>query len=134
MSTKIRLTTKGMGEVLDALAKMGGDVDAGISEALSAGGELLADGMRQRVPIRTGNLRSQISTSAPVRDGNRQYISVGLVKPDPDTARYGAAQEYGWTSSKGHQAGQSYVRSTVKEDMGKARKLMIAKIEARMAR
>lgn len=121
MPIKTRLTTKGFEEYLEKLVQAGKDVDAVADQALTAGGQVLLDGMHRRVPKDTGNLDEHLKMSAPQQDGNFHYIDIGLLHgTDPTTARYGAVQEFG----SAHTAAQPYIRPTLDSDMGKARKAM----------
>ena len=122
MPIKTRLTTKGFEAYLERIASAGQDVDAAADAALTAGGLILQDGLRQRVPKDTGNLEAHIGISAVKRDGNNHYIDVGILKgTDPNTIRYAFSQEFGWGDKKGHKAGQPYIRPTLDNDMKKAR-------------
>lgn len=121
MPIKTRLTTKGFEEYLEKIAQAGQDIDAIADEALAAGGAILLDGMQRRVPKDTHNLEEHLAVSEPQRDGNFHYIDVGLLHgTDANTARYGGVQEFG----SAHTPAQPYVRPTMDEDMGKARKAM----------
>lgn len=125
MTTKGKLTTKGFEEYLEQIAQAGQDVDAAVGEALHEGGEILLSGMQRRAPKDTHNLESNLELTAPQQDGNFVFVEVGIKKGvDADTARYGNAQEYGWTSRSGHRPGQSYIRATLDEDMKLARRKM----------
>jgi len=120
MAFKVKLTTKGFEEYLERVAASGKSVDVAAAAALEAGGEVLLEGMRRRVPVATGNLKDSLKVNGPEQDGNYHFIDVGLVGADADTARYGNAQEYG-TSSMG---ANPYVRPAMDEDMRKARAAM----------
>ena len=120
MPIKTRLTTKGFAEYLERLAQAGKNIDAIAGEALLAGGEVLLEGMRRRVPVDTHNLQNHLKLAGPTQDGNFSYVEVGLVGADAETARYGNVQEFGSSSM----AAQPYVRPTMDEDMKKARAKM----------
>ena len=121
MATWVKLTTKGFEEYLENLARAGKDIDAITDRALRAGGEVLLQGMKRRVPKDTGNLEANLKIEGPKKDGNFHYILVGLVNADGETARYGTAQEYGTSSM----AAQPYIRPTIDEDKAKAGKAML---------
>lgn len=130
MATRAKLTSRGFSEYLEAIAQAGQDVDAAVAEALQEGGQVLLDGMVRRVPKDSHNLESHLELTKPQQDGNYVFIEVGIRKnADAETARYGNAQEYGWTSSSGHKPGQSYIRATLDEDMKFARRKMKAAFE-----
>jgi HK97 gp10 family phage protein len=121
MGLKTKLTTKGFEDYLERLAAAHADIDAICDEALAAGGEILLEGMQRRVPKDTHNLENHLSVSEPMQDGNFHSINIGLVgEVDAKTALYGNVQEFG----SAHTPAQPYVRPTMDEDMGKARKAM----------
>lgn len=120
MASRVKISTKGLMESLEALSQLGRDLDAVAGEALLAGGEVLKDGMKRRVPKDTHNLEDHIIIDGPHQDGNLHYIEVGVIGADEDTARYGNAQEYGTSSMPA----QPYIRPTVDEDKGKVSKAM----------
>ena len=118
MPIRTRLTTKGFEQYLEAIAKAGQNIDAIADEALLAGGEVLLNGMKQRVPKDTHNLEQHLALVGPVQDGNFHYVDVGIPPTaDADTARYGNVQEYGSANTPA----QPYVRQTLDHDMSKAR-------------
>jgi hypothetical protein len=128
MVIRLRLETKGFKDYLERIAAAGKDVDAAADAALVAGAAVLLKGMRERVPKDTWNLEEHLLIQGPTVDGNQHYIEVGFTRDrmitDPETARYGNAQEYGWGDKKGFRGGQSYIRSTMDSDLGKARAAM----------
>jgi hypothetical protein len=118
---KTKLTTKGFEDYLESLAAANADIDPICDEALAAGGAVLLEGMQRRVPKDTWNLEEHLTCTDPVQDGNFHFINVGLVQGvDAKTANNGMVQEFG----SGHVAAQPYIRPTMDEDMGKARKDM----------
>ena len=124
MPVRYKLETKGFSEYLEALVKAGKDVDRIADQALEAGGDILLQGMDRRVPKDTGNLQANLERSAPEQDGNFHFLTIGLSRnADAETARYGAAQEYGWGPN--HPA-QPYIRPAIDEDMKTARAAMKA--------
>lgn len=122
---KAKLTTKGLEEYLERLAQKAVDIDAAAAAALTAGGDVLVQGERGRVPVDTGNLKEHIAATEPKQDGNFVYIEVGLVAADAETAIYGAAQEYGTARMEAN----PYHRPTMDVDLGKARKAMRDSLE-----
>ena len=124
MPVRYKLETKGFSEYLETLAQAGRQIDPVADEALDAGGDVLLAGMERRVPRDTGNLAAHLERSEPERDGNFHSVTVGLsANTDSVTARYGAAQEYGWGPD--HPA-QPYIRPAFDEDMRSARAVMKA--------
>lgn len=123
MPLKTKFSTKGMEETLEQLAQHGRDVDRAVASGLAAGGQVLLDGMQRRVPRDTENLAHNLTMDGPHQDGNYHYVTIGLNKGvDAETARYGAAQEYGWGPDH---PGQPYIRPAVDEDTSKARRAML---------
>jgi len=121
MPVRAVLTTKGLSEYLEQVARLGADVDEVTDQALEAGGQVLLDGMLKRVPRLTGNLADNLSVDGPHQDGNYHFINVGLNHGvDGETARYGSVQEYG----SAHTPAQPFIRPTIDEDLSKARKAM----------
>lgn len=121
MPVRAKLDTKGFAEYLERIAQAGKDLDQAAAEALAAGGDILLEGMKRRVPKDTHNVEQHLERTEPKRDGNYTFVEVGLSKQaDADTARYGTAQEYGTSSMQA----QPYIRPTLDSDMGKARKEM----------
>jgi HK97 gp10 family phage protein len=119
--TKSRLDLKGFDEYLAKVARAGVDIDPVCDEALSAGGAILLDGMKRRVPKDTHNLENHLTCTDPVQDGTVHYVEVGISQDaDANTARYGNVQEFG----SAHTPAQPYVRPTFDQDLGKARAAM----------
>ena len=117
MPIKTRLTTKGFAEYLERLQKAGRDIDAVSDQALMQGGEILLTGMKTRVPKDTHALENSLKIDGPQQDGNFHFIEVGVIDANDDVARYGNAQEFGWSDH----AANPYVRPTLDGDMAKAR-------------
>jgi len=127
MVVRVKLDLKGFDAYLEKIMQAGRNIDAITGRAVGAGGEVLLDGMKRRVPKDTRNLESHLKVDGPHQNGNLHYVEVGLVRGvDPDTARYGNAQEYGTSSM----AAQPYVRPALDSDMGKARRAMREIFEA----
>jgi len=121
MAVRYKLVTKGFEEYLEKLAKASKDIDRVVPEALSSGGDVLLHGMKRRVPKDTHNLEQNLICTQPARDGNFHYVEVGLNKnADAETNRYGNVQEFGSSDTQA----QPYIRPTLDEDMGKARREM----------
>jgi HK97 gp10 family phage protein len=114
MTVRANITTKGLEEWLDDAA----------DRALEAGAAVAVDGMQTRVAVLTGNLKSNISTGKPERDGNFHFVEVGLLQgTDADTARYGNVQEFGSANTPAH----PYIRPAMDEDK---RKILAAERES----
>jgi HK97 gp10 family phage protein len=126
MSVRYKLETKGFSEYYERLVQAGQDIDPVADEMLAAGGDVLLAGMDRRVPRDTGNLAAHLERSVPQQDGNFHSVEIGLSKDtDAETARYGGAQEYGWSD---HPA-QPYIRPAIDEDMRSARAVEKAVLE-----
>jgi hypothetical protein len=59
MPVRYKLETKGFSEYLERLVQAGDDIDRIADQALEAGGDILLQGMDQRVPRDTGSDRSR---------------------------------------------------------------------------
>ena len=124
MPVRYKLETKGFSEYFERLHEAGEDIDRIADQSLEAGGDILLEGMDQRVPKDTGNLQAHLVRSESVQDGNFHTVTVGLGADTPgETLRYGGAQEYGWGPD--HPA-RSYIRATIDEDMKSVRAAMKA--------
>lgn len=117
MTTRTKLTTKGLEAYLEKVADAGAKIDPAADRALVAGGAVLAEGMEERAPKLSGELASKIKATEPAQDGNFHYIEVGVITDDAEVARYGNVQEFGSSTN----AAQPYVRPTLDGDMTKAR-------------
>ena len=122
MPVRYKLETKGFDTYLETLAQAGDDIDRIADQALEAGGDVLLQGMDQRVPKDTGELQASLVRSESVQDGNFHFVTVGLGSDTPgEVLRYGGAQEFGWGPD--HPA-KSYIRATIDEDMKRVRAVM----------
>jgi HK97 gp10 family phage protein len=117
MSTTGKLTTRGFDEYLERIVQAGRDVDAAAAKALAAGAAVALEGMQQRVAVVTGNLKDNLVATESQQDGNYVFVKVGLISADPDTARYGNAQEFGTSSMPAH----PYVRPALDEEKARIR-------------
>lgn len=121
MPVRGTISTKGFDKYLARLAEAALDVDEYADRAVAAGGDVLLDGMIRRVPKDTHHLEQTLKRTDPEADGNFHFVEVGLDRDaDAETARYGTAQEYGTSSMDP----QPYIRPTLDEDAGEARKAM----------
>ena len=112
MTTKATFTMNGMAKYLEDIQKAGLDIDAAAQRALVKGGGILQAEMDALVPVGlTGNLKAKIVIDGPYQDGNLNYVDVGVVHADAETAKYGNVQEYG-SPSKNIPA-QSYIRAAI---------------------
>lgn len=121
MPIKSHFSTKGLEEYLEKIGRAGEKIGEVVDRALEAGGQVLVDGMLRRAPEETGNLKENIKMIGPETEGFVHFIEVGLHSgTDAETARYANVQEYGSADTPAH----PYIRPTMDEDMGKARKAM----------
>lgn len=118
MTTHARLDVKGLDEYMERIQQAGIDIDAAAQRALEAGGKILHAEMDALVPVgdpdddpHSGNLKKHVTIEGPFRDGNVNYVIVGVVRADADTAIYGNVQEYGSPSK--HIKPQSYIRAAI---------------------
>lgn len=114
---RAKQTLSGVEDQLERIAALAGGAGEAVDQALIAGADVALEGMQNRVPVDTGNLRDNLKRTEPVTDGNYHYIEVGLIDVDSKTAIYGAVQEHGSSSVEA----QPYVRPTIDEDRGKIR-------------
>ena len=107
-----KLSTKGFDEYLENIAKAGQDVDQAATEAVVVEGDIIHEGMEEKVPRLTGELASYLVIEAPQQDGNYISVRVGMDQHAPaDVARRGNAWEFGFRRG-GHQYGpRSYIRA-----------------------
>jgi HK97 gp10 family phage protein len=117
---KATLSLAGLDALLEKLAKSSADIDADIADALDAGADVALEGMRERVPVRTGMLQSKLTKRGPIHSGNYTYIDVGLIGADAEVSRYGNVIEFGAHKKPA----RSYIRLTMIEDGRKIRKRM----------
>lgn len=108
---RAKLELKGLDEYLEALAKAEIDIDAAVQRAVVKGGEIIEREMVRLVPKDERNLEAHINIDGPHQDGNFNYIEVGVVNADANTAIYGNVQEFG-SPSKNIKA-QPYIRPSI---------------------
>lgn len=121
MAVRVNYKMNGFDEYFEKLVQAGKDIDAAADRANIAAGDVILDGMLERVPRLTGNLAEHLERSEPVVDGNFHGIDIGMREkplPDADTARYGNVQEYGSATTPA----QSYIRAGFDRTKSKARK------------
>lgn len=117
MTVRFQMDLKGLGEYLERLVQAEKDVDQAAAKALSAGGDVILGAMLDKVPVLTGNLKSNLVRTEPRQDGNFIYVEVGIRRDvDKDTAIYGNVQEYGSVRLQA----QPYVRPAFDENKGRA--------------
>lgn len=121
MSIRHNFSLRGMSEWLEKIAQTGANVDESAARAVMAGAEVAQEGMIDRAPEKTGNLKAHIKIKGPTQEGNEISALVGVIHDieytDAETARYGMAQEYGTSSMPAH----PYIRPTLKGDVRKIR-------------
>jgi len=121
MTVRVSYKVQGFGEYLEKIAQAGKNIDAAADRANIAAGDVILEGMEERVPRLTGNLAEHLERSEPIVEGNFHGIDIGMRKkplPDDDTARYGNVQEYGSATTPA----QSYIRAGFDRTKSKARK------------
>lgn len=126
---KTVLSTKGFEDYLEKLATAGADIDEITDEALTAGGQVLLNGMQRRAPKLTRHLVGRIRLTEPSRDGNYHSIKVGIFDVNRPKEVYFFYQEFGSPRN----AAQPYLRPTLDGDMAKARAEMRRKFVERGA-
>lgn len=126
---KATVSTRGLDDLLENLAKKTTDVDAVVQAALTESANVLQAEMKRLAPMDTGNLRDHIVIHGPVTEGNTTFVEVGVIHSrnltDADTARYANVQEYG--SSK--TSAKSFVRSGTANAKARARKALVKALQ-----
>ena len=121
MSMRHNFSLTGMSEWLEKISQAGVNVDDAAERAVMAGSEVAKEGMIEKAPELTGNLKAKIKIKGPVHDGNEVSALVGLIHDkaytDAETSRYGMAQEFGTSSM----SAQPFIRPTLKGDIRKIR-------------
>jgi hypothetical protein len=112
MVTKATLNVKGLAEYLESIQQAGLDIDAASQRALMRGGVVLEAEMDALAPVgESGDLKSAVVLDGPYRDGNFNYVEVGVINASAEVATYGNVQEYG-SPSKNIPA-QPYIRPSI---------------------
>lgn len=118
---------KGLDDYLEKIARADRDVDQAAEKAVVVGGDVILNGLWERVPRDTGYLAETLDRTAPAQDGNFVFVEVGMPRTAPaDVARYGNVQEYGSADTPA----QPYIRPTFDEDKAKMRRAQRASLEA----
>ena len=121
MSVRYNFSLRGMSEWLEKIGQTGKNVDDSAAKAVLAGARVAQEGMIDRAPELTGNLKAHIKIKGPTQEGNEVSVLVGVIHDinytDAETARYGMAQEFGTSSMPAH----PYIRPTLKKDKRKIR-------------
>lgn len=133
MATKGTFSMTGLSDWLEDLARAGQDVDAVVQEVLMEGAAPVLAEMQRLVPVGSaaegdphpGNLRNHLAIDGPHQEGNFNYVDVGVIDADAETAIYGNVQEYG----SGHNAAQPYIRPAIKKHKSVIKKTLKAVLE-----
>jgi HK97 gp10 family phage protein len=129
MATSVKLSLSGLEEYMEAIAAAGSDVDADVQDALMEGAKKIQDEMKNLVPVgkapedpHPGNLKRNIKIDGPHKDGNYNWVEVGVIHKkgftDKETAIYGNVQEYGSASNQA----QPFIRPGIDHGKSKASK------------
>lgn len=119
--TRSMLSTKGFEEYLEKLAQAGEDIDQIADEALSAGAEIIKNGMDRRAPEKTKRLKNKISIDGPVNNGNFHTVKIGIFNVKRPEELYFFYQEHGSARGGAH----PFIRPAMDEDMKHARAKML---------
>jgi hypothetical protein len=116
VTTTGSLSLNGVQKWLDDLDREITDIDAAIGRAELKGADPIQREMAALVPgPRTHNLENHVRIKGPTHEGNDTITEIGVIHDpaftDPDTARYGNAEEYGWSSGGVWHPGKSYIRA-----------------------
>ena len=100
MATKAKLTLDGFEAYLEELVKAGEDIDQVADEALTAGANVLVGGMQRRAPFDI--IRQAIGRTGVMRDGNKHYVYVGVLRSaGAEIGRVAAVWEFGGRDTPG---------------------------------
>lgn len=128
MPTRSKLDLSGFEEYLEELVKAGADIDLAADEALAAGADVLVAGMKRRAPF--GLIRNAIGRTGIMRDGNKHYVYIGVLRDaGPEVNRIAAVWEFGGRDTPGPGGrkprpgleAHPFVRPTFRSDSGKAK-------------
>ena len=131
MVCRVTSNMKGLDDLLGRVVEVGANVDDAAARAVVAGGDVLLDGMLGNVPVgdatkgdpHPGQLMSTLKRADPIRDGNYTFVIVGMPPDAPaDVARYGNAQEYGYSRGGKQYPPHSYIRKGFDEKKTTARR------------
>ena len=113
MTTKAKLTLTGLDDYLDALQRADKDINQVARAALAEVGGILQSAMIDRVPVDSGNLRDHIKIKTPTKEGDFNYVEVGIIHDvnytDKQTAIQAIAVEFGSVKMKA----QPFVRPAI---------------------
>lgn len=130
MTTQWKIDLKGLNEYFDSIKEMLKDSEEAAARAIMAGAEVAQEGMKRRVPVKSGNLKAHIKIKGVNFDGKSFWADVGVIHDiaftDPKTARYANVQEYG---SAHHNKPHPYIRPTMIEDREKVMEAMKQSLE-----
>lgn len=127
MKAGLKMPT-GLQQMLEDLNELEwSQIDEIAAELLEAGADAALEGMRRRVRVRTGKLKSSLKRSEVQREGNVSFIEIGLLDAPGDVVRYGTVQEFGSSSV----SAQSFLRAAMNEDKSKIYRAMQARLKAR---
>jgi hypothetical protein len=107
---KALFSSRGLEEYIEDIQQAGKDIDAAVQRALTAGGAVMLDGMRDMVPVDQGDLLKALVINGPYQDGNLISVEIGIDYDAPAEIHIiGGVQEYGSPSK--HIPPQSYIRA-----------------------
>lgn len=102
---QIRTEIKGIRQTVQALEKLGDDMQKALAKAGAAGAEIVAEHVDERVPKLTGLLASAMQSAVGI-EPDRVRIWIGI-REDMDVPGYGDPAEYGSIiEDKGSPAGR----------------------------
>jgi hypothetical protein len=131
---KATLSLDGLDEYLEKLRQAEQDIDQVAEEGLMAGSAVLIDGMQARAPFLF--LRQAIRQSAVMKDGNRRYLYLGVLRgTDAETARIANVWEFGGRQERSNRHGtrwprpnivaRPFIRPALREDARRARNALV---------
>jgi hypothetical protein len=135
---KATLKLEGFEAYLEVLNNAGEDINLVAEEGLDAGADVFIAGMKRRAPFE--RIRMRVRKSRIGRDGNKRYVYVGVLRDTPaEDARIANVWEFGGRTSPSSKnprrkprpgiRARPYIRPSLRQDAGKARKKMEDKFQ-----
>lgn len=134
MVDHLRIEINGIKELQSKFKVIDSELQMAVLEGLKNGGEIVTKTAKNRVSVKTGNLRDHIKEQSSYIQNSEARVTVG-VKNVP----YAARIEFGYTGPdklgrRFHQAAQPYMRNSLDENGKKIDNIIESKLKAVIAR
>ena len=110
---KSSFNVSGLENYLEVLQNAEKDINLVAREALGEAAQIIQSAMLSRVPFDTGNLKNHIKIKTPSREGNYNYVEIGIIHDaaftDKKTAIYARVIEFGSATV----AARPYIRPAI---------------------